>query len=218
MKGRAEGNWLASLGNLPPASLIDAVRRVGFQAVVVDKTTLAVAPIAAIDNLLKSMPGVMAIQSTDGVQVAYIFPHGEVRTSARAVAAHGGWWPIPAGDAAWWASAMGQRAQIKLQKAGSGDACRLSATFESAVQRKIILRGEGGTSLHEFMLIPSTQQNINVDVPASTNYISIETDVPSTKSPGNDREVSFKMALGSGASCAYASSAIARGPTSLPQK
>lgn len=181
MRARPESNWLSEVAALPAGQFMEVVQALGFSALVIDKRAES-EEIREKAVAFAGLPGAHQFSDRDNTQTA-IFT-GVTGATARALVRDGGWHAVEGdGDRRWVWSA--DKPTLALSPSPPGVAsCKLSMSLSAIRPMKVSISDPSGRLLAEASLRPDQVSVVELTVPASTQRILLENEIPAAP-PGN---------------------------------
>lgn len=191
MRARPEGNWLAEVSELPASEFVDAIRAVGFSALVVDQRALS-PKISEIQAVFSQRAATETFSDTDGTQVATIARTTPPPT-ARAFIQNNGWSVLEQdGQQRWTWSSDRPTFALSPAPAGAG-ACEVTIALSSIKPMNVRIHDEHGHTFADLQLQPEAVAKVRLNVAAATRHIILENDVPAIRaSEGDPRMIALR--------------------------
>lgn len=184
MRARPEGNWLADVNALPPTAFVDAIQALGFSALVLDQRALT-PKMTEIQQIFAQRTHGKTLSDTDRSQVATIsgLP---VHATARAFIENSGWSVLEQDEHHRWTWSS-DRPSFALSPAASGaGACEIALTLGSIKPMNVRISDAAGHTLADIQLGPESLTNVRLDIPADTQKIVLENDIPAVRAGEGD--------------------------------
>ena len=191
MRARPEGNWLAEVSELPASEFVDAIRAVGFSALVLDQRALS-PKISEIQAVFSQRAATETFSDTDGTQVATILRTPPSPT-ARAFIQNNGWSVLEQdGQQRWTWSSDRPTFALSPAPAGAGT-CEVTIALSSIKPMNVRIHDEHGHTFADLQLKPDAVAKVRLNVAAATRHIVLENDVPAIRaSEGDSRMIALR--------------------------